>query len=339
MWLRRIRRALWVAAALLLVAAIALALLWRDRVDLATLGWPAPPEPAENALSVTWLGVTTVLFDDGQTQILIDGFFSRPSLVDGLLKRPVVNDAATINFAMHEFRMRSLAAIIPLHSHFDHAMDVGAIARRSSASVLGSESTANIARGAGVPDDQVVVVDNGAEYEFGEFKVRLIESRHGPIGWRGSVPLDGTIDAPLEFPTPVQSMRVGTVWSVIVEHPQGTTLVQGSSGFVEGALQGVNVDLALLCTYGLSSLGIEYAEKYWQETVTSTGASAVVPMHFDDFTFAFGEVVPIPRVLDSLETTTQWFEKFRDTWDVETRLYLPEFGKPIAVYAEPSSST
>jgi L-ascorbate metabolism protein UlaG (beta-lactamase superfamily) len=339
MWLRRVKRALWVLAALLLVTAVALTLLWRDRVELATLGWPAPPEPADNALSVRWLGVTTILFDDGETQILIDGFFSRPSLFDGLLKRPVTNDAATINFAMHEFRMRSLAAIIPLHSHFDHAMDVGAVARRSSASVLGSESTANIARGAGVPEDQVVVVSDGAEYEFGEFKVRLIESRHGPIGWRGSVPLDGTIDAPLEFPTPVQSMRVGTVWSVIVEHPQGTTLVQGGSGFVEGALEGVKVDLALLCTFGLPSLGVEYSEQYWQEMVTTTGASAVVLMHFDDFTYAFGEVVPAPKVLDNLETTVEWFEEFRDTWDVETRLYLPVFGKPIAVYAEPSSST
>ena len=329
----------WTAAALLLVTAITLVLLWRNRVDLDTVDWSAPPTASSGGLAATWLGVATVLFDDGETQILIDGFFSRPSLFDSLLQRPVANDAATINFAMHEFGMRNLAAIIPLHSHFDHAMDVGEIALRSSASVLGSESTANIARGAGVYEDQIVVIDDGAEYEFGDFKVRFIESRHGPIGWRGSVPLDGTIDEPLEAPSPVQSMRVGKVWSVVVEHPQGTTLVQGSSGFVEGALEGVNVDLVLLCTFGLSSLGRDYAERYWREMVTTTGTKAVVPMHFDDFSHAFGEVVPFPKVLDNLDTTVEWLESFRDTWDVDTELYLPKFGEPIAVYAEPSSST
>ncbi|MBT8107525.1 MAG: MBL fold metallo-hydrolase [Gammaproteobacteria bacterium] len=339
MWLRRAKRVAWTAASLLLVTAIVLVLLWRNRVELDNIDWPAPPAATTGALAVTWLGVATVLFDDGETQILIDGFFSRPSLVDSLSRRPVSSDAATINFAMHEFGMRRLAAIIPLHSHFDHAMDVGAIALRSSASVLGSESTANIARGAGVSEDQIVVVEDGAEYSFGAFRVRLIESRHGPIGWRGSVPLDGAIDAPLQTPAPVQAMRVGKVWSVVVEHPQGTTLVQGSSGFIEGALEGVSADLAMLCTYGLSSLGRNYAEQYWREMVTTTGARAVTPIHFDDFSHAFGEVVPFPKVLDNFGTTVEWFEDFRDTWDVDTELYLPGFGAPIAVYSEPSSST
>ena len=339
MWVKQAKRAALVVAALVVVVAIAIVMLWRDRANLDNIDWPLAPEATDNTLSVTWLGVTTVLFDDGETQILIDGFFSRPSLADGILRRPVDNHAATINFAMHEFRMRRLAAIIPVHSHYDHAMDVGAIARRSSASVVGSESTANIARGAGVPEDQIVVATNRATYEFGQFKVSLIESNHGPIGWRGSVPLPGTIDEPLQLPQPVTSMRLGDVWSVVVEHPQGTTLVQGSSGFVEGALDKFTVDLVLLCSYGLSSLGSEYAEKYWQSIVTATGANAVMPMHFDDFTEPFGTVIPFPKVLDNIETTAGWFETFRDTWDVDTKLYKPEFGRRIAVYTEPSSST
>lgn len=339
MWWKRVKRALLVTAGLLAVVAVGLVLLWRDRPDLGQIGWPVAPEAADTALSVTWLGVTTLLFDDGETQILIDGFFSRPSLADSVLSRPVSNDAATINFAMHEFDMRRLAAIIPQHSHFDHAMDVGAIARRSSASVLGSESTANIARGAGVLEDQIVIAENGQTYDFGQFTVRLVASRHAPVGWRGTVPGPGTIDEPLAMPAPVSAMCVGEVWSVIVEHPQGTTLVQGSSGFIDGALDEYTVDLALLGTYGLSSLGYEYAEQYWQSMVTATGARIVVPMHFDDLTKPFGEVVPLPRFLDNIETTADWFTTFRDTWDIETKLYLPEFGRRMAVYAEPSSST
>jgi L-ascorbate metabolism protein UlaG (beta-lactamase superfamily) len=336
------RRAIQAAIGIVTVTAVVLftlVYLWHDRASLENIAWQAAPEAEDGSLAVTWLGVTTVLIDDGETQILVDGFFSRPSLADGVLRRPVTNDAAIINFALHEFDMRRLAAVIPAHSHFDHAMDVGAIANRSKASVVGSESTANIARGAGVPEDQVVVASHGETYEFGQFKVRLLRSRHGPIGWRGSVPLDGAIDEPLSLPAPVAAMRLGMAWSIVIEHPQGSILVQGSSGFVEGGLANVQVDLVLLCTYGLSSLGKDYAERYWQEMVTTTGAKAVIPMHFDDFTRPFGEVVPFPKALDNLETTATWFESFRDTWDIDVQLFKPVFGRRIAVYESPDSTT
>ena len=339
MWKRRAYQVAAAVAILLVVGATVLVMLWRDRPSLDNIAWPAAPESGDGALSATWLGVTTVLIDDGETQILVDGFFSRPSLADGLLRRPVTNDAAIINYALHEFGMRRLAAVIPVHSHFDHAMDVGAIAKRTNASVIGSESTANIARGAGVLEDQIIVASDNQTYAFGEFKVRLIASRHGPIGWRGSVPLPGTIEEPLEMPAPVQAMRLGAAYTVVVEHPLGTVMVQGSSGFVEGALADVQADLVLLCSYGLTSLGREYAERYWQEMVTTTGAKAVIPMHFDDFTRPFGEVLPFPRVLDDIETAARWFESFRDTWDTELKLYKPEFGRAVSVQPPRPSST
>ena len=339
MWRRRARLAIYTIVAVLAVAAIGLAYLWRERASLDAIDWPVAPDPGDGALTATWLGVTTALIDDGVTQILIDGYFSRLALVDGLLQRPVDNDAATINFALHEYGMRNLAALIPTHSHFDHAMDVGAIALRSKASIVGSESTANIARGAGVLEDQIVVATPGEVYEFGEFRVRLLESRHGPIGWRGSVPMPGTIDEPLALPAPVQAMRLGEAYTIVIEHPQGTTVVQGSSGFVEDALEGIDADLVMLCSYGLSTLGRDYAEQYWQEMVTTTGAKTVIPMHFDDFTKPFGEIATFPRFLDDIEKTAEWFEEFRDTWDTDTTLYKPVFGKPFAVYSPVTSST
>ena len=340
MWRRRVIQGATVALAIVVVIAMAAVWLWRDRPTLESTGWAFAPPPTENSASVvvTWLGVTTLLFDDGETQVLIDGFFSRPTLADWLFGRPVVNDAATINFAMHEFRMRRLAAIIPVHSHFDHAMDVGAIANRSSASVIGSESTANIARGAGVPEDQIIVVELGQPYEFGDFRVSILRSKHAPIGWRGDPPLPGTIAEPLAIPQPVSAWKEGASYSIVIEHPQGTTLVQGSAGFVVGGLAGVNADVVMLSVGGLTTLDRDYAQQYWQEMVTTTGAKTVYPIHFDDFTRPFGEVVPGPRFLGSIEKTAEWFRDFQETWDSDTNILLPEFGKPIALYASPSTT-
>ncbi len=281
---------------------------------------------------MTWLGTTTILFDDGETQILIDGFISRPSIFDVVLQRPVSSDAATINYVMDEYHMRQLAAIIPVHSHWDHAMDVGALANRSSASILGSESTANIARGAGVPEDQVLVVEPGATYTFGKFSVTLKSSPHGPVGWGGSVPMPGTIDEPLEQPAPVQAYREGGSFSIVIAHPHGTTVVHGSGGFIEGSFEDVAADVVILGVGLIDGLGRDYAEKYWQAIVTSSGAKHVFPMHFDDPTRPFGEIAAYPRVLGNFLTTAKWLEQIRDTWDTDTRLHMPEFGKTLILY-------
>lgn len=339
MWKQRAKQAAIVATMVIAVAIVAIAWLWSDRPSLDDIGWPAPvisSAAATELVTVTWLGVSTLLFDDGETQILIDGFFSRPSLVDVVLDRPVINDAAMINYALDEFRMRRLAAIIPVHSHFDHAMDVGAIANRTSASILGSESTAEIARGAGVPEDQITLVDENKIYEFGRFTVTLVRSRHAPIGWRGSIPLAGKIDAPLIVPQPVSAWREGGSYAIVISHPEGTTLVQGSAGVADGALRDVSADVVMLGVFGLDSLGKDYAEKYWQAVVTETGANSVYAIHFDDYTRPFGETVAGPKFLSDLSQTARWLEAFRDRWDTGTQLFLPEFGKPIAIYPQPA---
>jgi hypothetical protein len=134
------RRAAIGVAAVLVVASVIIAALWSDRPALSEIDWQPYPEyeSRPDAVTVTWLGVTTLLFDDGNTQVLIDGFFSRPSIADIMFSAKVQSNAAKINLVLDEYQMRRLAANIPVHSHFDHAMDIGAIANRSSASIIGS---------------------------------------------------------------------------------------------------------------------------------------------------------------------------------------------------------
>jgi len=332
-----IRTAIAVAA-VVIVGSVAAVWLWRDRASLEDIAWQPYPaiEPSLDAVTVTWLGVTTLLFDDGETQILIDGFFSRPSLADIIFDRSVQSDAATINYVLDQYRMRRLAAVIPAHSHFDHAMDIGAIGNRSSASILGSETSAQIARGAGVPEDQIIVSTSGNEYTFGRFTITMIDSSHAPIGWGGSVPFAGTVDEPLSTPAPISAWREGKSYSIVIAHPYGTTIVQGSAGFLEGALEGVKTDVVMLGVGLLEGLGRKYAEQYWQALVSTTGAAHVIPIHFDDYTKPFGEILLYPRALDNFIETAAWFEEFSATWDSDTRLHLPEFGKPVVLYPQVS---
>jgi L-ascorbate metabolism protein UlaG (beta-lactamase superfamily) len=332
--IKRIALRTFVAAlGIVVILAALLIWAWRTRPDIGETGLrPRVAVAVEPAVTATWFGVSTILFDDGDTQVLIDGFISRPSFFDSLLGLPVTSDAPMINYVLNEYGMRRLAAIVPAHSHHDHAMDVGAIANRSSASIIGSETTANIARGAGVPEDQIIVAEAGAAYAFGEFTVTLVPCPHAPIGLRGAVPLPGTVDEPLATPAPIGAWRMGGAYSIVVSHPQGTTIVQGSAGFVQGALDKVAADVVMLGVGMLEGLGRDYAENYSQSLVTATGATAVFPVHFEDFTRPFGEIVLMPALLDNFVTTATWMQEFRDTWDSDTQIYLPVFGEPVVLY-------
>ena len=315
-----------------IVAGSSIAWLWRDRPELQELSI-AQAETLPDAavgVSVTWLGVSSLLFDDGETQILIDAAFTRIAPMRYALLRPVQSDIATINYAIDEYRIDRLAAIVPVHAHIDHAIDVGRVANRSTALVLGSESIANIARGAGVPVDQFQILANGENRVFGNFTITLLESRHVPTFGTESGWPDGVIEEPLQQPTTALAYRGGAARSILIEHPNGTALIQGSAGFINGVLDARPVDVAFLSIAGLAANGADYTAEYWDATVTATGAETVYVVHFDDFTRPFGEVSLFPRFVDDVVTAADWVRGLAATSNVELR--RPPFGVPIRIY-------
>ena len=296
-----------------LVVASLLALLgwriWQVRGKVEAIGWPesAVVTDVGGGVTATWLGISTLLFDDGETQILIDGTFTRIGPVSSLLFR-AKSDVATINYAMARFSINRLAAIVPIHSHHDHALDVGSVANRSTAIVLGSESTANIARGADVPVDQYQILADGEERKFGEFTIKLIASLHAPVGLDGQEVFPGIIRLPLRQPAHISNYRTGVAWTVVIDHPRGTTVVQGSGGYIEGKLAGISADVVMLGVGGLARLGEDYVSTYWHETVTATKPSRVIAVHFDDFSAPFGEIRLLPDILDRVLRTSGWID-------------------------------
>lgn len=309
--------------------------LWQDRPSIGLIGWPQAAVVTEptNMVTVTWLGTTTLLFDDGETQVMIDGNFTRVNLLKIASFMPITSDVATINYALAEFGIDRLAAIVPVHSHFDHAMDIGHVANRTSAVILGSESTANIARGAKVPVDQYQILAEGEMRQFGDFTIRLLASRHAPVKTGGDGPwFPGTIDTELRQPASVSEWREGVVWSVFLGHPRGTTLIQGSGGYIEGKLQGESADVVMLSIAGLAGLGKDFVSVLWDETVRATGASRVIAVHHDDFTAPFGEVRLFPHVADNILVTARWISEINADADAELTIELPPFGQQMPLY-------
>jgi L-ascorbate metabolism protein UlaG (beta-lactamase superfamily) len=304
---------------------------------VSALGWQVETpagEPGEQ-VTVTWLGITTLLFDDGETQILTDGTFSRLRILEIVTQRPVYSDLATINLGLAEYRIDRLAALIPLHSHFDHAMDIGGVANRTTAVILGSESAANIARGAEVPVDQYQVLADGESRQFGRFAITLLESTHVPIGIGDESWFAGTIEEALPQPASAAELKGGVSWSVLISHPQGTALVQGSAGFIENKLPEDSADVVLLSVAGLSGLGRDYVEQYWNETVIRTGASRAYPIHFDDYTQPFGRLVLLPAIVDDVVQTARWIDQLNADAEKPVTIRRLPLGRSIVLFPAP----
>ena len=239
-----------------------------------------------DSVTVRFSGTSTLLFSDGETQWMVDGWFSRPGPVQLLLGK-IGPDLEAIERGLAANGVTSLDAVFPVHSHYDHAMDAPEVARRTGALLLGSESTANIARGWGLPETQIQVVQDRVAIRLGQFVITPIESRHFQFPdpqMRHRALADPVIADPLVPPVNVFDYRLGKAYVLHVSHPAGRWLIVGSAGYVEGALQGFAADTVFLGVGGLGSQSDSYRQSFWRETVAAVQATRVIPVHYDSLT-------------------------------------------------------
>lgn len=267
---------------------------------------------------MTWLGVSTLLVDDGTSAVLTDGFFSRPGLARVGLGR-IAPSIPRIEGCLTRAGIRRLDAVLPVHTHFDHALDSAAVAQRTGAVLVGGESTANIGRGHGLPDDRIRLVSSGVAVELGAFEVTPIASRHCPPDR-----FPGVVTAPLRTPARASAYRCGEAWSLVVAHPPTgrRLLIQGSAGFVPGALTGHRAEVAYLGVGQLGVLPEKYLHDYWEHTVRAVGARTVIGIHWDDFFRPLSKPLrALPFAADDLDRSIRVLRALADTDGVG--LHLP----------------
>jgi L-ascorbate metabolism protein UlaG (beta-lactamase superfamily) len=285
-WISRI--AIGLAAGLVGLAGVAF-------YQLSTYA-PAPVDPAwavpgsaeipPGSVSVRYTGTATLVFSDGETTWLTDGWFSRPGPLS-LFFGEIAPDLEAIGAGLARNDLSQAAVVFPVHSHYDHAMDSPEVAKRTGALLLGSESTANIGLGWGLPESQIRVVSDRVPIPLGRFTLTPIESRHFQFPdpeLRKRALSNPEIGAPLVPPAGAFEYRLGKAYVLHVAHPKGSFLIVGSAGFVEGGLEGFAADVVFLGTGGLGSQTADYRESYWRETVGRADPEVVIPIHWDSLT-------------------------------------------------------
>jgi L-ascorbate metabolism protein UlaG (beta-lactamase superfamily) len=168
-------------------------------------------------------------------------------------------------------------AVLVGHTHFDHALDVPAIAKQTGCKVYGSSSLENLMRLYGLAD-RAVTVEPHKDYEVGPFKFHFVPSVHSKLQLGLGIPYSGELTCEhLDDLTP-QAYKCGQVWAIYIEVAGMRFYHQGSADFIEAELRDRNVDI-FLC--GIS--GRRFTPKYVEKIVRALSPHMIVPTHYDDF--------------------------------------------------------
>lgn len=261
---------------------------------------PTSP-PKSNELSVQFLGNTNLLFSDGATHILTDGFFSRPSAFK-VLSGEVNPNREVIIEELKKANITTLDALIPLHSHFDHAMDVGVVADLTEAKLIGSSSSINIGKGYGLSAEQMQIPPLNEPIFVGKFKLTFIASRHWqyPDKAQRDKLLDQDIEAPIIPPASIYDYKEGISYTLLIEHDSTKIAVQGSAGFKKDAIADFDADILFLSIAGLESMDDSYNQNFQDYVVEAVQPEVLIPIHWDDFT------VPLSTNLKTTHLLFNW---------------------------------
>ena len=210
---------------------------------------------------VRWLGVAGLEFSFGDHILLIDPFLSRPPLRNVFMGR-VYPDIQLI-----KENIKKADHILITHAHYDHVLDVPAIAKQTGALVYGSANVCRLLQVHQVPLAQSLIV-----HAFGEIKlpyayVRVIPARHPFIPGYHSGKLIDNLKPPLHL----RDYRMDKCFSYLIEFEYLKLLVWSSIS-TEHAQP---ADVLFLRSVA--------SQDWYDKMIEVVQPRLVIPTHWDDF--------------------------------------------------------
>lgn len=226
-------------------------------------------------LEVEWLGVSGYRISaEGQT-LFVDPYLSRVPFRDLLRRRPTLPDPVALDRFVQAPGI--VAGVLVGHTHFDHAVDAPAIARRFGCKAYGSDSLVTLMTLHGLAG-QAVAVEPYRIYELGPFEVSFTPSVHSKLLLGLSVPYDGDLTCEhLDALSPA-AYRCGQVWGITITVGGIRFYHQGSANLIDEAVRERGVDVFLAGVAGRN-----FTDDYWKRIVPLLDPKAIVPTHYDNF--------------------------------------------------------
>ena len=211
------------------------------------------------SLTFRWLGVAGMELNAGGQVLVLDPFFTRPSLIDML--RPVRPDPSLAAEKLPECQF-----VLVTHSHYDHLMDVPEVLRQTGAVAYGSPNTCQLLHVLGIPSSQLQEIQIGNKLSLGSFKVEVIAGQHSWIPF--SSIFNGSLRPGLYPPLRAQDYRMDVCLGYRI------TVM----GFI------LLVCAAEPQTADVLFAGAQEAREYYLRLFKAVQPRIFVPIHWDNFT-------------------------------------------------------
>lgn len=272
-----------------------------------------------DTVKVTFFGATTLLFDDGENQILIDGMVTRPSLFKVLTSK-LETDKSLVDHILKRENIKQLRAIFVSHSHYDHALDISYIANKTKAKIYGSRSTINIGRGGNVPEDNLSAINSYDQITVGKFTVTVLPSIHSkPTIFNNDIGV--VIESPLRQPAKMREYTEGGSFDFLIQYKDKKILIRPSFNYIEGALDDIRADVLFLGIGGLGKADTATKRKFYEEIVEKVEPKLIVPIHWDNFFLSLDKPLRGPmRLIDNLSIALDYMIKRTEEDNISFKL-------------------
>jgi L-ascorbate metabolism protein UlaG (beta-lactamase superfamily) len=175
--------------------------------------------------------------------------------------------------------------ILVTHGHYDHLTDVPYLAKRTGATVLGTETHLSLMAALGAPEDQLSIASGGEDLTFDGYSIRVLRSLHSATGERARVPFPGS--RPLsrrDRPKVIEDLVEGGTLAYQVTGGGASVLDFGGSNYVESELAGLRPDVVCVPVGGAK------VTQYVPRLLRTLGNPAhVAATHWDDFDLPLGQ--------------------------------------------------
>jgi L-ascorbate metabolism protein UlaG (beta-lactamase superfamily) len=303
---------------------------------ITTLLFLALAQPAAPAVHLKYLGTAGWEISDGTTVVLIDPYLSRLKQVtpnDDVLpadsrKLFARDDIAESDTATIDAHITRADFIVITHTHGDHAMDLPYIARKTGATVIGTESTCNVARAYGIPPDKLIVARGGDDLALGAISIRIIPSLHGILRRAPNVRPQQNARPPAIVPADVQApLRLrdfaeGGTLAYLIRIGGRQILAFGSMNYIEREVDGLRPDVAFIGAMPERREIFDYTPRL----LRALGyPRLVLPTHWDRFNVGY-EVSQEPAI-ERLQSFLAEVKKASP----DTTVVVPKYFQPIPI--------
>jgi L-ascorbate metabolism protein UlaG (beta-lactamase superfamily) len=301
-------------------------------VVCASAGQKPPSSEKSEQVVLRWLGTAGWEISDGTTVILIDPYVSRifgpeppgrtPYARAAGDTRPLYgwDDIATPDTAAIDAHVPRAGFILVTHTHYDHVLDVPAIALKSHASVIGTESTENVMRAYKVPEEQLITVRGGEDYEFGAFSLKVIPSLHSPLDHKHYFSSEKAPEG-MKAPLTLRQMHPeGGTLAFLIRFHSHQILAFGGMSYIEREIEGLEPDVVLVGAAGSRKENYDYSGRLMRDLHFP---ALVLPTHWDNFTAPFGA-----SQQPSIDALQSFLEEMKAA-SPKTKVIIPKYFEAI----------